>query len=204
MNTFFTSDLHFGHVNIMKYGRSAFFQNLDEMREMIILGWNDTVHVDDTVYVLGDVVMGSRADNLPHLARLNGRKILILGNHDYPHPCNPEKVRDKWTDVYAEYFESMHTELEIEIAGQNVLLSHFPAEGDHTEDERYTEYRPSYDGWIIHGHLHVEEIQVAERHIHIGIDSDWSEIARFTPVPLELVERVITMEEVSCIEKNLS
>ena len=190
---FFTSDLHLGHVNIMKYGRSHFFRDLDHMREGITHNWNDMVSPQDTVYVLGDVVMGPRADNLPHLARLNGRKIMVLGNHDYPHPCNPEKVRGKWTDVYAQYFESMHTQLEIEIAEQNVLLSHFPAEGDHTDEERYGEYRPSYDGWIIHGHLHTEEIRVAERHVHTGIDSDWTGygLDRFTPVPLELVERVI-------------
>ena len=188
-----TSDIHDGHKNILKYGRSKFFTDLDHMRRVFTHNWNNSVDPEDTVYILGDVVMGPRAENLPFIDQLNGRKILILGNHDYPHPCNPDKVRDKWTDAYAEHFESMHTELEIEVAGQNVLLSHFPAQGDHTEDERYTEYRPSYDGWIIHGHLHVEEIQVAERHVHIGIDSDWTGygLPRFSPVPLKLVERVI-------------
>jgi calcineurin-like phosphoesterase family protein len=190
---FAASDIHDGHKNILKYGRSKFFTDLDHMRDVIRHNWNNSVSPEDTVYLLGDVVMGHRADNLPFIEELNGRKILILGNHDYPHPCNPDKVRDKWTSVYAQYFESMHTELEIELAGQKVLLSHFPAEGDHTDEERYSEYRPSYDGWIIHGHLHVEEIQVAERHIHIGIDADWTGhgVDRFSPIPLEVVERVI-------------
>ena len=194
-NVFFSSDLqlHFGHVNILKYGRSKYFTDLDHMRETIIHNWNNVVDFDDTVYVLGDAVMGQREKNLPHLARLHGNKILILGNHDYPHPCNKESIREKWTPLYGEYFAEMHNTLEIEIAGEKVLLCHFPAEGDHTEEERYGGFRPKYDGWIIHGHLHVEEMVVAPKHIHIGIDSDYSTygVPRYSPIPVSAVERIM-------------
>lgn len=177
----------------MKYGRSEFFEDLDQMREMIIFNWNNLVEPEDTVYILGDIVMGQRDVALPHLARLNGNKRLILGNHDYPHPSNKEKIVDKWTPIYGEYFEYMTVDEEIEIADSTALLVHFPADGDHTEEIRYADWRPEYDGWIIHGHLHVEEKIVAEKHVHIGIDADYTDygIPRYSPIPFNAVDDLI-------------
>lgn len=194
MNTWITSDLHIGHVRILEYCRSEFFENLEEMREMIIHNWNSVVDPDDTVYVLGDVVMGQRAENLPHIARLNGHKHLILGNHDYPHPSNKEKFVVKWTPEYEKYFESTQLETFLEIAGRKVLLTHFPASLDHTDEVRYSAFRPTYDGIILHGHLHCTEIFTEPHHIHCGIDADFTEfgVERYHPIPLTVIEQIIT------------
>lgn len=183
---YFTSDLHFGHQNILKYGRDQSFNDLDHMRETIIHNWNSVVDPDDIVYVLGDVVMGIRADNLPAVERMNGYKILIAGNHDNMHKMYSHKANFLNNyELYGTYFYEMYNDLEMQLGDEKVLLCHFPAEGDHTAEERYTRYRPIYDGWIIHGHLHVEEINVAPKHIHIGIDADYTRygIERFHPIP---------------------
>ena len=82
MKTFFTSDTHFNHANVIQYcGRP--FASVDEMNREMIARWNSTVGPDDTVYHLGDFALGKFAKAAPILHRLNGaRKILVLGNHD--------------------------------------------------------------------------------------------------------------------------
>lgn len=84
MTIFVTSDLHLGHRNILnfldeqgKHFRN--FQDVEEMNELIVKNWNDTISDSDIVYNLGDVYFG---DGYKHLSRLKGRKRLILGNHD--------------------------------------------------------------------------------------------------------------------------
>lgn len=76
---FFIGDTHFGHRNIIGYNRPE-FDNLEQMHEAMIERWNNVVGKNDIVFHLGDVAFGKH--NLHYLAQLNGRKKLILGNHD--------------------------------------------------------------------------------------------------------------------------
>ena len=85
-NTFVISDTHFGHENTCtKFKRDDGtplrpFANAEEMDEAMVQRWNDVVGKNDTVYHLGDVVINKKF--LPIMDRLNGRKKLIMGNHD--------------------------------------------------------------------------------------------------------------------------
>jgi calcineurin-like phosphoesterase family protein len=77
----FISDTHFGHKNILKWGRSQ-FSSTEHMDEMMVENWNSVVKKGDLVYHLGDVFFGPK-DNFKKLwPRLNGSKRLIIGNHD--------------------------------------------------------------------------------------------------------------------------
>lgn len=168
------------------------------MRETFIENWNSCVDPDDEVYLLGDVAMGIRADNLPAVERLNGAKTLILGNHDNCHDMYSHKANFAANEkLYGTYFWEMYERLEIELGGEKVLLCHFPAEGDHTDEVRYEKWRPVYDGWIIHGHLHVQDVNVAPKHIHVGIDADYTAygIPRWHPIPEEVI--IKAMEDFS-------
>lgn len=80
---YFTSDCHLFHNNIIKYESiTRPFNTVEEMNEVIITNWNNTVKPEDEVYVLGDFIMGM-ADNIePTLKRLNGKITLVRGNHD--------------------------------------------------------------------------------------------------------------------------
>lgn len=81
-NTFFTSDLHFGHKNIIKYCDRP-FSCLDEMHESIISQWNTYIPKDADVFILGDVAFSMSKTKIAEiLNNLNGKKHLILGNHD--------------------------------------------------------------------------------------------------------------------------
>lgn len=81
----FTGDPHFHHSNIMRLANRP-FESLSEMTEAFIKNWNDRVAHSDTIYCIGDfsLAQGRKAEGpiLSTLARLNGCKWLITGNHD--------------------------------------------------------------------------------------------------------------------------
>lgn len=84
MNTFFTSDEHYGHKNIIKFCNRP-FSGLDEMREALIERHNSVVkNFTDRVYHVGDMFW--RTFGLEQakevMARLNGQHFYILGNHE--------------------------------------------------------------------------------------------------------------------------
>ena len=78
---YFTSDMHYGHANIIDYCNRP-FESLDEMTNEMVNRWNEIVTEDDTVYVVGDVFLCPTSEGESIVKRLNGRKILIKGNHD--------------------------------------------------------------------------------------------------------------------------
>ena len=86
MKRFIIADLHFGHENIIKY-ESRPFANVKEMNNRLIKLWNSVVGSDDLVYVLGDFTLSRRMVVIKNLVNsLNGRKILVMGNHDTRKP----------------------------------------------------------------------------------------------------------------------
>ena len=79
---YYISDLHLFHEASIKFDNRP-FGSLEEMHSTILSNWNGTVTNGDTVYILGDVSMrGKSEDLISFVARLKGRKILIKGNHD--------------------------------------------------------------------------------------------------------------------------
>lgn len=83
---FFISDLHFFCNSQTQAGvnyDNRPFANVEEMNDYILKRWNKKVTNGDTVYILGDIALRGKSDDLVSLvARLNGKKIFIVGNHD--------------------------------------------------------------------------------------------------------------------------
>lgn len=173
--TWYTSDLHLGHENIIKYCNRP-FANAAEMNEAIVNRWNSVVHPDDTVYVLGDLALGKLDDSLQCASRLLGKKLLVPGNHDR---CwsGHKKVRARDFTRYEEVgFEVLAeqnlTDLQVS-DGHTVrtLLCHFPYAGDSQDLDRHVAHRPTDRGhWLIHGHTHSPNIRQG-RQIHVGMDA---------------------------------
>lgn len=79
---YFTSDLHLGYSKVIK-NRNRPFDTVEEMNETLIANYNSLVSKKDTVYLLGDLTQKlepQEANSL--LSRLNGKKTLLIGNHD--------------------------------------------------------------------------------------------------------------------------
>lgn len=134
---FLVSDTHFGHAGVCRFMRNDGVTKLrpwddpEEMDEFMVKAWNERVKPTDKVYHLGDVVINRRA--LSTLARLNGDKVLIRGNHDI--------FRD---DEYRQYFR----ELRAYHVMNGLILSHIPIH----------EASLGRFGCNIHGHLHANRV----------------------------------------------
>jgi calcineurin-like phosphoesterase family protein len=79
MRRFVVSDTHFGHRKIIEYCNRP-FDNEDEMDETMVERWNAVVRPGDRVWHLGDFAIARR--KLAIAKRLNGKKGILLGNHD--------------------------------------------------------------------------------------------------------------------------
>ena len=131
--TFFTSDQHFGHFNIIRLC-SRPFGTVEEMDEALLSKWNAKVKADDTVYILGDLFFRA-AKVEPILKTLNGRKHLIVGNHDHTWMKRVEA---------SDYFASVQTLKEVEVDGRVLTLCHYPM----------LSYPQARRGYMVYGHIH--------------------------------------------------
>ena len=78
----FTADTHFGHEKLVKNTHRP-FANSFEMDNILVKNWNSVVNDDDIVYHLGDFCWINKTLAWEHyLAQLNGKIVLIKGNHD--------------------------------------------------------------------------------------------------------------------------
>lgn len=78
---YFISDLHFGHKNIIEYEKRP-FRSIEHMNDELVKRWNKVVTNEDTVFCLGDVSFCGAELTRNYVSALNGKKILIMGNHD--------------------------------------------------------------------------------------------------------------------------
>lgn len=137
---YFIADLHFGHSNIISLC-SRPYNSVEEMDEAFINAWNSKVKKKaDTVYIVGDFAW-EKADALKYVKRLNGRKVLIIGNHD-----------KKWLAKgdYSEYFERVTPYLEITSGNVDITLCHYPM----LEWKSSRKLGSKKLGYLIHGHIH--------------------------------------------------
>lgn len=81
METYLISDTHFNHANIIDYCNRP-FGSVDAMNKSIIQNWNNKVKKEDRVFFLGDFCMGGAQQIKYFASQLNGRKSIVLGNHD--------------------------------------------------------------------------------------------------------------------------
>jgi calcineurin-like phosphoesterase family protein len=119
MKNWITSDLHFGHANIMKFCpvTRAGYRDVDHMNASMIQEWNKSVSIEDTTYILGDFAFLPSAKAVGILKQLNGNKILIEGNHDNKLMNDP---------VFRSCFVETHKYLRMVHNGQMVIMFHYP------------------------------------------------------------------------------
>ena len=188
----FTSDLHFLHKNIINYCNRP-FKDVNDMADNIIKNWNSIVNENDTVFILGDVGLGSLTKLVEYIKRLNGKKILIPGNHDRGYLSK---------QAFIELFDDIIPQVYIKIDKYNIYLSHFP----------FLAFDGSYAGcnatWQLFGHCHSFPGCVgldAERLLHlfpsqydVGMDNN-----NYKPISFNEVEKIIKkQEETAILEKE--
>lgn len=173
MRTWITADTHFGHRLVA--GLRG-FDTVWQHDETIVSNWNGVVAPNDIVYHLGDVAM---SDGLDQVSRLNGRKILIAGNHDkcWHRHSKAKGIRGAMKalpEFYAAGFDQVYTSgsIELEIDGHRIVLSHMPVEGDHKDTDRYTDRRPLPGRLpVLCGHVHEAwRTRDGYQQLNVGLD----------------------------------
>ena len=154
MKRYFTSDLHFGHENIIKYCNRP-FANAAEMDAALISNWNKTVDKDDEVYILGDVFFckADRAHKI--LDQLNGRLVLLLGNHDET-IANQPSLKKRFRILPELHFERYDD--------RHIHMCHYPM----------LSWNISFHGsYMLHGHVHNSRaVDNENRRYDVGVDAN--------------------------------
>lgn len=133
---FYISDTHFGHKNVLRFDQRP-FEGCHEMRMAVTELWNETVTNEDTVYILGDYIWSNSEKEWEVTTKaLNGKKVLIRGNHDVMK--NQELLKELFLDV-KDY-------MEVDDEGRRVIICHYPIPF----------YRASWNPniYMLYGHVH--------------------------------------------------
>ena len=156
-NIWFTSDLHLCHDKEFVW-KARGFNSVEEMNEAIVERFNSKVNPEDTLYILGDVMLNDNEKAEQYLARINGKKIFIRGNHD----TNPRvEIYKKYTNEEIKWADV------IKIKKRNIYLSHYPTYTANADDV------PNKILLNFHGHTH----QICNfttngfYMYHVGVDS---------------------------------
>lgn len=147
----FTSDLHLGDMPITK--RRYCPGDLDLMRKTIAQRWDRRIAEDDTVWIVGDVLVGFDLDEAREwFAQRPGLKYVVLGNLDKASEIKRLPGVDLVTDI-----------AHILIGSHVVTLSHYPTTN------------ATSGGVLIHGHTHSPKKwsvrEDGQINLHVGWDA---------------------------------
>lgn len=173
-NYWITSDLHFGHKNIMKFcPKTRPFHSVNQMNNALIEHWNSLVQPDDVVFHLGDFSFLGGEATRTILDCLNGTIVFILGNHD-------KVIRNQISSPYKfDYFECRYM-------GQKLVMSHYAMR----------EWNQKARGAIhFYGHSH-GSLPGVGRSMDVGYDAVGS------IMPLELLVNKMSRITILCVEDN--
>lgn len=184
MDTWFISDTHFGHANIIKYSKRP-YKDVDEMNEMMIQEWNKLVKPEDNVHHNGDFAF-MPVDKLEKLLwRLNGNIHLVLGNHD------KEIVKNKNRLLKQGKFNTIQNYNELKLNGQMIVLFHYGLRV----------WNKSHHGSILlYGHSH-GSLPPYGKSVDIGVDC--KEITKeYRPIHLDEVLKYMSKRETPVVDHH--
>lgn len=177
-NTYFISDPHFGHKNIIKYANRP-FESVDNMNETIIKNWNNLIKPNDEVYILGDVSLTNQEETNKILNRLNGRLYLIKGNHEKSVMSSKEN-RDRF-EWLKDYYE-----LKYEYNGKRnmIVMCHYAMRV----------WNKSHHGsYHLYGHSHDSlEYEQWGKSMDVGIDSAARILGEYRPFTFDEIDGILS------------
>ena len=144
VQTLYIADCHFYHSRLNTQMDQRGFPSVEEMNDHMIQQWNAKVTKNDTVYILGDLSLAGGSQTSAILNCLNGKKHLIVGNHD------KRFIGDKYFED--NLLRSVEPYAEIHDKGRMVILSHYPVfcyKGQYKKDQLG---RPLT--YMLYGHVH--------------------------------------------------
>lgn len=183
------SDPHFGHANIIKYSDRPFV-DVDEMDRELVARYNAKITPEMTVLWTGDGFFSPIERIKEIMSQLNGRKLLVNGNHDR----DPNVMLECGFDMVME-------QCVFNVAGNTLRACHFPYFDAHHSDKRFTHKRPPIvrGEMLVHGHTHQKQKFTTGKpndkrfvQIHVGVDA-WD----YAPVMMSEIETLIRDNELA-------
>ena len=164
---FMTSDSHLGHFNICKYCHRP-FQSRSEMDQTLIANWNSVVPEDGIVVHCGDFMLpheNNIKEYMKYLNKLNGRVLLLRGNHD---------IIELLTSN--EKLISVQDKAMIEVDSIKIYAEHYPCAAFNGDYHIYGHVHTLSDG-ICYG-MDAEALKAMKRVTYdVGVDQN-----NYTPV----------------------
>lgn len=140
---YYISDLHFFHSNLNDRMDKRGFASGEAMNEHMIRQWNDRVHKNDEVVILGDLSVGKAEETNEIIHRLKGKLYLITGNHDrFLQKKEFDTSRFVWIKPYGEIHDN----------NRRIILSHYPVfcyNGQYLRDKKGNPRT-----YMLYGHVH--------------------------------------------------
>lgn len=152
MTDYFYADPHFGNEMILIYCKRP-WRNSAHMDAGLLKIYNSIVTPDDTIYIAGDLTLKTASHRgyiVNIVERMNGRKILILGNHDDLKPFVYERMG----------FHSVHTWLDYRNGDFEATIVHDPGRAKEDRSRLF-----------LCGHVH-DEYLTSKNIINIGVDAN--------------------------------
>lgn len=151
-DTFFISDTHFGHENIIRYCNRP-FSSAAEMNDVMVEKWNAVVKPNDVVYHLGDVYFKMHDQVILSLLRsLNGKKRLVVGNHDF--------ANKRMTGILLECFDKV--KYWYRMPKEGIILTHVPLHSQQISEAGQFDMN-------VHGHIHDHD-SPTDRHFNVSVE----------------------------------
>lgn len=177
VTTWFTSDHHFSHENIIKYSNRP-FTSVAEMDAEMVKRWNAVVGPKDWVWHLGDFTLGNQETADRWFRELNG-SVHVLANpwHHDKRWLHKGGYRTRTSSVF-ENNEPIVVLKSQKFEHPPIVLCHYPlAEWD----------RKHYGSWHLHGHSHCNfKYPAGSLALDVGVDCH-----NFYPISLEQVRQMM-------------
>lgn len=188
--TWFISDTHFGHANIIGFCNRP-FASVEEMDAVMIVRWNETVAYGDTVYHLGDLCLGGIEEAAGYLRRLNGQIHILQGNHD-----------GRWWSYLSGYRSAGLGRVTRCLPIEMLSLPAYSRDGVHPRTLVLCHYplasweSKTHGAWHLYGHVHNNPEPDGRPLPSLGLALNVSvELTDYRPLSLEQVaSRLITKE----------
>jgi len=140
---YFISDLHFNHDKEFVYVPRG-FNCIEDMNNAIVTNWNNKVEDTDTVYIVGDVMLGDYTKGIELLKQLKGNIIIVAGNHDTDNRIKLYKQCENVIDVvFAD---------RIRYDGCSIFISHFPTLCGNVDESQFQRHI-----FNVFGHTHSKD-----------------------------------------------
>jgi calcineurin-like phosphoesterase family protein len=197
--TFFTSDWHIGHENVIKFDNRP-FNDIHQMHRALIKNYNNDVPKNGVCYFLGDIGLNNQEMMYSVISKLNGIKVCILGNHD-----------SASTSMYNAGFDVVINSATIYIHNQKVTMSHCPLPGILREDttgmkgvneplnwhgehknQRFTVANEGQHH--LHGHIHSpnggRSQKILDRQFDVGVTANKYRVVQYSAVESWIMKNI--------------